>query len=880
MSHRHLALAVLLSAAGAAPAIAGTRQRNRDQSAVPKSVELSPAVEAAVSDPVLDKKEKRTLRIFHGRFDAMEEGTKKRPRVLFRRWKVRSEALQGEGVPALLRARAAVRRGEMEVAVDALDGKTGPRARLVRGRALARLGRFSAAAQVLAPVRKTLRGDGFDDAEKLTAAAQALSRLAKLQGRPGRDHQRAVDLLGRVRQEHDRLYWPALVAQGRILYRKHNSREATEALKTALTLNPNASRAWYFLGRIALDQFDFDGVERAVERLRRINADHVLAHVLEVESLLTQKKVRQARKAVEKGLDRFPRHRRLLACRAAVAALSYDRPAMEKAFRAFDEISGEHPLALRVTGKYLSFARQYGLAEKILRRAIDRRPDWPAARAELGHLLSQAGKNEEAKEALSKAVELDPYNRRAKNTLKLTRQILGYRTLETEHFIIRYKRGVDEVLAREMRPVVERIYDEVTAAFGYRPERKTQIEIHPNKKRFAVRITGMPWIWTIGASTGPVIALTAPRIGKGLEGPFDWARVIRHEFTHTVTLGRTKNRSPHWLTEACAVSQEQGPRTYKTARLLAHSLEKGGLFSLSEINWAFVRPEKPTDRQLAYAQARWMLEYITHTFGHRTVLKMLDLARKGVPQGRLIPEATGRSAERFLAGFRKWARKEVEQWGLAPEPPERVLRKKLRGAENPSARVKKLLRKHPKHPTVLKIKAQATLRKGSKKEAYRAITEYAEARPVDPWADRKLADVLLALGRLKEAAAYLQQLDRLHQKDGSYARRLVRVRKKLGRPEAAYRAIERVLRRKPYNPKMREEAATLLLRRDKKRAALRHIRALTKIEPDRAVHYARLAALHAKMGQPEKAEKAARKARAKDPDAPVGRFLSSGGDSG
>jgi hypothetical protein len=100
------------------------------------------------------------------------------------------------------------------------------------------------------------------------------------------------------------------------------------------------------------------------------------------------------------------------------------------------------------------------------------------------------------------------------------------------------------------------------------------IELHPDHKSFAVRITGMPWIHTIAASTGPLIALEAPREGAPALhlGTFDWQEVLRHEYVHTVTLEQTRNRIPHWLTEAAAVTMETAPRKYETCQMLAREL--------------------------------------------------------------------------------------------------------------------------------------------------------------------------------------------------------------------------------------------------------------------------------------------------------------------
>jgi hypothetical protein len=39
--------------------------------------------------------------------------------------------------------------------------------------------------------------------------------------------------------------------------------------------------------------------------------------------------------------------------------------------------------------------------------------------------------------------------------------------------------------------------------------------------------------------------MVAPRKGEVTMGPFNWATVLRHEYTHTITLAATDNRIPH-----------------------------------------------------------------------------------------------------------------------------------------------------------------------------------------------------------------------------------------------------------------------------------------------------------------------------------------------
>src|SRR5690606_1170635 len=101
---------------------------------------------------------------------------------------------------------------------------------------------------------------------------------------------------------------------------------------------------------------------------------------------------------------------------------------------------------------------------------------------------------------------------------------------------------------------------------------------------------------------------------------------------HTVTLARTRNRIPHWFTEAAAVYLEHAPRRFEQVQMLTAALQRGGLLSLDRINIAFVRPAEPNERGLAYAQGHWMYEFIVERWGGRAPLELMDLYAQGVEE--------------------------------------------------------------------------------------------------------------------------------------------------------------------------------------------------------------------------------------------------------
>ncbi|MEM8883933.1 MAG: tetratricopeptide repeat protein [Planctomycetota bacterium] len=794
--------------------------------------EPNPLVERVLNDPLTDPAELARMRVFHGRFaeNSLMTPWVRQPglaaEVALAQWRLDDPALTARPVA---RAEAALRRGEPDTTIELLTGTLAAldtatpdelHARVLLANAHETLHDVPAAVDLLDPIRGLLIREQLADAGRLTHAAEAILTLARLQGRPGDDYQLALDLLRRAREANP-LDWRPRLVEGRLLAEKDNRGDGAEALGEVLTLNPAQAEAWYELGRLNVESFNFDGGASVTARLRELTPDHPLAALLETRSLIHQKDPRPvlaADSSLNALIERYPTHREALALKAAAAAIAYEPDLLADTLAEIDRLSPGTPLGHLEVGLALSHARQYPQAEHHLRQAISRQPNDANPRVALGLLLMQAGTLEQAHAELALATALDPFNRYAGNSLTLVEELLGWETIETDHFVVRYKPGVDAALAADLPDLLESLYTDVTAEFAHEPSVKTQIDLMPDEQYFGVRIAGLPEIWTIAAATGPVIAMTPPRDGPHQRGTFDVANVLRHEFVHTVNLSQTNNRIPHWFTEACAVSVELTGRTFETQRLLAAALAADDLFGLDEINWAFVRPKKPTDRGLAYAQANWMLEYIELRFGWEAVLDMLDRYREGQGDRPTLEAVAGMTAEAFMDDFKAWAYDQVVAWGLDE-------------ASDP-----------------------------------------ADA-PANPGRLRAVATLALDTGDLPTAIAALERLDAVETFSGAFAHQLAGLHAQQGDLARAAYYAERALHREPYNADYRTNAATLSLRAGKADDALRHLAALTILEPTQSIHHVRLAAMRHRQGDLEGADAAARAARGIDPDAPVSTFL-------
>ncbi len=864
----------------------------------PKTPEVAPQVTRLLNDRLLNDTQKRRLRIFHGQWPGRSAQTLDDPNdaALFALLKrdLHDPSLVNPEADPLLRRRAAWLRGETQVVLDTLEGLTDFEPRYLRAQAQMDRGDRSAAAEELRGLREAFyNGDPELSAAELTAAAEGIVLLARLEGRGGLDDFRlALRLLEKARDRVDPLYWPAMVAEARILLGKSNVEQAEQAARQALALNPTAADALHILGTIAVGSFNFSAVDETVSYLRSVNAQHLTADQIEAASLIRQKDPDAARTTLAPALDRYPKQRELLLLAAQTEALAYDDQALEQAanrFRVLSPDSAELPAAL---GDFYADARQYDLARKFLADAIALEPGWSDLHVLLGKTLMQQGDLPAASLALRRAQGLDPSHVDVVNYLKLVDKMLRWETLETDHFIIRYRTHDDQgkpvsdaVWARDVQRLVDPLAKELIERFQYTPTVKTQLDLLPDDYHFSVRIAGLPEIWTVGACTGDVIAMTAPRVGVHRQfETYDWLLVLRHEYVHTLTLGKTNNRIPHWFTEALAVDQETTGRTWDRHQLLSKALREGWLFGLDDISWGFIRPKRPFDRSLAYAQGGWIVEYIEERFGYDTLLDMMDLQAEGATNARSLYETTGLTIEQFDADFLAWATEQVEAWGMdLPEAEAAVLKRittddgDLKDGSSNLPALDALISEEglQGQPDLLKFRAQVIMEAKPLdiEAAFAAVEAYRKARPVDPWADRMAVKLSAKRGDLPDALEPLKRLDAGENSVSEYADTLSILHRQAGRLDAAQAALGRALLREPFNADFRERSVRVaLMRRDLQEAAFQ-LESLTLLEPGQDQHFTRLAYVLARLGQPQAASQAAQQAKALNSEAPVDHLL-------
>lgn len=619
----------------------------------------------------------------------------------------------------------------------------------------------------------------FASAEDVVLIGRAMDRFVTLKGYYANNRQMHDVVLSFFTKAYDRIdpeYWPAHAAAAEYFLNHHNEKETGKELTAALAGNPQDEQSLLIVGMVALSKFEFDRADAVAAQVRAFNPTSVGADLLDVRNLLQQRKPRDAEEVAKAVLKQQPQNIDAMGLLAATYALRLHTDEMNKVLAEVDKLAPQSATALLVVAEQLGAMRQYPRAAEKYQEAIKRAPWWTDAHNGLGLLYTQSGDEDRARVALEQARLLDSFNYRTNNYLKLLDLMDKMAKAETEHFTVMYDKDGDPLIPIYFGEYLESIHAAVTARFQAVPEtpdRKTLIEIFPQHDQFSVRTTGAPWIGTVGASTGRVIAMVSPRKGDSTLGNYNFAQVLRHEYTHTVTLAATDNRIAHWQTEGLAVSEERVPVRWEWVPMLYQAVTKKELFTMDGLTWGFVRPKKPSDRQLAYAQSWWVCDFIEKTWGTESTVKMLNEFRSGKLQDEVFQKVLNISIPDFEKKFFAWADEQVAGWGY-----DEATSKKYNG---------------------LKDKADAMVKAKKYPEAIAAWEEIVKIRPVDALPHMRLAGLYLATSQPEKEIPHLIRLHQVSLKDGRFAKRLARVYRDLGKMEESQQMAMQAIYIEPYD---------------------------------------------------------------------------------
>jgi tetratricopeptide (TPR) repeat protein len=559
----------------------------------------------------------------------------------------------------------------------------------------------------------------------------------------------------------DPLFWPAHYEAGLLFLEKHNYADAVKELKSALELNAQAAEVHAALAEAAMDRREIEKAQESLRRALEINPRLRQAWRMKADLLWLNFQVQEALQLLqENALPLNPIDEetlgRIAACYVVLDGLPQgwgkeERGTPSRFARLVEEVTTRNAHAgtfFLTLAQLLEARNKQSEAEAVFREAIRAMPRLIGPHAGLGMLYMRTGQEGEARKLLKEAFTADSFNVRVKNTLEVLDVLDAMKTVATEHFLVKHQQA-DAILARYAARGLEAMYPELCREFGYEPPGKSLIEVFGEAQGqsghawFSARMVGLPYLGTVAASTGRIVAMTSPN-EPGLGRRFNWARVLRHEMVHVVTIQQTKFNIPHWFTEGLAVRAEGHRRPQRWNELLLHRVPQGKLFNLETLNFGFSRPQNNDEWQLAYCQAELYVEYMLSLGDPAVVRKLLAAYSEGLTTHEAIPKALGIGLEEFEKGYIEYVKK---------------LTARMAGLKRPSqASFDELLqarRQRPNDADAAADLAYGHLQRNASREAAGLAQEALRLRRKHALATYVIARLRLAEGKTDEAAAML-----------------------------------------------------------------------------------------------------------------------------
>jgi tetratricopeptide (TPR) repeat protein len=519
----------------------------------------------------------------------------------------------------------------------------------------------------------------------------------------GRDEQ-VVVWLTEIQDSAARAAWrytdpDSLVALGRVaLDAGADARQVLEQLfDRALKQNPQHREARLATGQLALDKQDFElaadifraaiqqdaddpdfqlGLAKALEHsdpqraagavaaALAINPRHVPSLLFRAENAIDAEQYAAARDFLDQAAAVHPLHPDVWAYRALLAHLENkadeEQACRDKALSTWKT----NPRVDHLIGRKLSQKYRFAEGAEHQQRALQMAENYLPARTQLVQDWLRLGKDAEAWKLAEEVHAADGYDVQIFNLLELKDKLARFTTLEHGVFRVRMEAREAEIYGVDVLHLLARAAETLCAKYRMDLTETVTVEIFPEPNDFAVRTFGLPGAsGYLGVCFGKVITANSP--ASQAEHPANWQAVLWHEFCHVVTLQRTRNRMPRWLSEGISVYEERQANPAWGERMSPRYRQwilSGRLTPLAEMSGAFLAPETPAHLQFAYFQASLVVEFLIERHGLEALLEVLSDLAAGVPANEAL-ERRYASLGQLDAEFQDYAKELARRFG-------------------------------------------------------------------------------------------------------------------------------------------------------------------------------------------------------------------------
>lgn len=656
----------------------------------------------------------------------------------------------------------------------------------------------------------------------------------------GIDPKKVIDGIYNEVKRQQPNFSPAFLAIGELSLEKNDFALAAQAFEQALKIDAADPDAHLGLAR-AFAPSDPDKAEKSLKAALERNPRHLDSLLLIVDEQIDSERYEDAETVLQEVATVNPHHPRAAAYRAVLAHLRNQPDAEKRHHAAALKFWPANPEVDHLIGKKLSQKYRFAEGAMYQRQALAFDPQSLPAKMQLTQDLLRLGEEEEGWRLADEVFKADGYNVVAHNLVTLQESVAKFRTLEENGFLLRMDAREAEIYGRRVLDLLKRARHDLCAKYEVTLDGPVIVEMFPRQQDFAIRTFGLPGgAGFLGVCFGSVITANSPA-SQG-ENPTCWEATLWHEFCHVVTLNKTKNKMPRWLSEGISVYEErQADATWgQTINPRYRQMMLGDdLTPVSKLSGAFLHPSSPMHLQFAYFESSLVVEYLVETHGMETLKAVLVDLGKGITINDALARHAG-SLETLDAGFAKFARKRATEMApdadwTEPELPRRADVKLLAA----------WLENHPNnHAALLRLARQLVAGK-QWQAAKEPLETMRRLYPQDAGDDSLyplLARVHRELGENQQERAVLDELAVLSDDNVDLFARLTELTAQAGEWELTKKYAGRWLAVSPLQPAphRRAVAAAEKLRDD--RLAIDSLRALLLLNPiDSADIHLRLA---------------------------------------
>lgn len=496
-----------------------------------------------------------------------------------------------------------------------------------------------------------------DAANRLVVARYLLSQ--------GADPKKVLDgLINEVKRQLPN-FAPAFLASGELALEKGDFALAAEAFEQAVKINDSDPDAHFGLAQ-AYDPGDSTKAQQALKAALDLNPNHVPSLLMMADGLIDSERYDLADNVLDQVAGVNAQHPQAAACRAVLAHLR-NRPDDEQKFReAALRPWPTNPAVDHTIGRKLSQKYRFAEGAAHQRLALKFDAGYLRAKMQLAQDLLRLGQEEEGWRLADEVSRADGYNVVAHNLMLLQENLAKFRTLEEEGIVARMEAREAEIYGRRVLDLLKRAKRELCAKYDVTIEQPIIVEMFPRQQDFAIRTFGLPGgAGFLGVCFGTVITANSPASQK--EHPTCWEATLWHEFCHVVTLNKTRNRMPRWLSEGISVYEErnadpawgQAMTPFNRQMLLEEDLTP-----VSRLSAAFLHPATPRHLQFCYFESALAVEFLVEKYGLEALKGVLVDLAAGIEINEALTRHAG-SLEVLDAQFADYARKRAAD--LAPD---------------------------------------------------------------------------------------------------------------------------------------------------------------------------------------------------------------------